>query len=592
MRVLLAVLFSAMVLPASPVSGDEWTTDYEASSYKRTPNYEQTVEYCKRMAAASPWVTYTTFGTSPQGRDLSLLIVDREGHTTPAEVRESGNVVFLIQAGIHAGEIDGKDAGLMLVRDIAARRTLDKLIDNVTILFMPIFNVDGHERSGPYNRANQNGPEEMGWRTTAGNLNLNRDYVKADAPEMQAWLRLYTDWLPDFMADCHVTDGADYQYVVTYAMENLGSMDPDLTDWATHSFLPPFRKHMESAGFPVIRYNWYRERHNPRSGIRGWVSPLMLSTGYAAMQNRPSILIETHMFKPYKQRVEGTYEVLRSTLEILNEQHKTLSKLVAAADERAASAGFRREPFALSYQMTGDSVMIDFLGYEYEVVDSEITGGKWHKFSKTPATFQIPFFNSVEPDVTVALPEAYIVPAEWPDVIRRLSLHGVRMSRLGKTSTLPIRTYKMSDPEWRGAPFEGRFVVSSDNEEFTEARTFAPGSAVIDMNQRAARVIAHILEPDSRDSFVHWGFFNTVFEQKEYIESYVLEHYIHQMLEQDEALRQEYEQKKESDPEWADSPQQIRRWFYRRTPFWDTRIGVYPVGRINNRDFLDHLPLE
>jgi len=584
------MLAGLILLMAAPAAGDDWTTFYESSDKKRTPNYEQTIDYCKRLAETSPWVHYTTFGTSPQGRDLALVIVDREGRTTAEAVRRSDNVVFLIQAGIHAGEIDGKDAGLMLIRDIVIHKKLKSLLDHATILFMPFFNVDGHERSGPFNRANQNGPEEVGWRTTAANLNLNRDYVKADSPEMQAWLELYLDWLPDFMADCHVTDGADYQYVVTYAMENLGSMDPGLTEWTDKQFLPLFTKEMDSAGFPVIRYNWYKERHNPKSGIVGWVSPPRLSTGYAAIQNRPALLIETHMFKNYEQRVTGTYEVLRSTLEILNDEHKTLRKLVREADQRTASAEFRKSPFALEFQMTGDSVITDFKGYEYEIIDSDLTGGKWVRFGDKPVTFQIPIFNSVEPEITVDLPEAYIIPAEWPEVIDRLALHGVKIERLVKPWTLPVKTWKMTNPDWANQPYEGRFLVTCEFEEVTEAHTYSAGSAIVDMNQRAARVVAHALEPSGDDSFVRWGFFTAVFEQKEYIESYVIENLARQMLEQDESLRKEFEEKKAAEPEWAKNPRQIRQWFYKRTPYWDSRLGIYPVGRIFDRDFLDNVP--
>ena len=213
------------------LAADDWQTFYEMSGYKATPRYAETVEYCVRLAAVSPQIHYTAFGISPQGRPLPLLILDKEGRKTAEEVRGSDNVVFLIQAGIHSGEIDGKDAGLMLVRDIAVSGRLPHLLDHVTILFIPIFNVDGHERFGAYNRANQNGPEEMGWRVTAQNLNLNRDYLKADTPEMQSWLKLYNRWLPEFFADCHVTDGADYQYVLTYKIEQHGILDRRIIRW-------------------------------------------------------------------------------------------------------------------------------------------------------------------------------------------------------------------------------------------------------------------------------------------------------------------------------------------------------------------------
>jgi len=580
----------ALALLAATGGGDDWTTFYEQSNCRRTPDYEQTVTYCKRLADASPWLRYTTFGTSARGRGLPLVIADRRGNFTAGDVRKTENVVFLIQGCIHAGECDGKDAGMMLIRDIAVRKERESLLDNVTILFIPIFNVDGHERFGPYNRANQNGPEEMGWRTTAANLNLNRDFLKADAPEMRAWLALYTDWLPEFFADCHVTDGADYQYVITYAMENLGSMDPDVSAWTTETFLPPLNTKMNSVGFPLIRYNSYRKWHDPKSGIVCWASPPRFSTGYAAIQNRPAILVETHMLKDYQTRVAGTYELLAGTLEILNAEHKQLRRLVRDADQFAATPEFRREPLGLTFTSTSDSVMIDFLGYEYEVVDSDVTGGKWHRFSDRPETFRVPLFNDLEPASSVTLPEAYVIPPEWTEVIERLSLHGIQFTRLAEKWTVPVSSYQLTDPEWRSSPYEGRFTAKYQIRVITDVRAYPAGSVVVDMNQRAARVAAHILEPAGGDSYVKWGFFNAIFEQKEYVESYVIEEYARAMLEQDENLRKEFEEKKASDEKFAGDPSRIRRWFYERTPFWDDHIGLYPIGLIYERSLLESMP--
>jgi hypothetical protein len=583
-------LIALLLMAAVTANGDDWTTLCETSDYKHTPRYEQTVDYCRRLADASPWVRYTTFGTSPRGRGLPLVIVDKKGHFTAREARSSGNVVFLIQACIHAGECDGKDAGMMLIRDIAVRKDLEALLDHVTILFMPIFNVDGHERFGPYNRANQNGPEECGWRTTAANLNLNRDYLKADAPEMRAWLALYTEWLPEMLVDCHVTDGADYQYVVTYAMDVLGGMDAGLTRWGRERFLQPLEDKMSAAGFPMIRYNSYRTRHDPKSGIVCWTSPPRFSTGYATIQNRPSILIETHSLKDYKTRVTGTYQVLRDMLEVLNSEHDTLGRLVREADERAASPAFREQPLALTYDTTGDSVMIEFLGYEYDVVESDISGGEWHHFSKRPATYRIPLFDDLAPSASVQLPEAYIIPPEWADVVERLKIHGINFIRLKERWTVPVRSYQLTEPDWPDSPFEGRFTATFQIREITDVRSYPAGSVVVDMNQRASRVVANILEPAAYDSYAKWGFFNAIFEQKEYIEPYLIEQYARAMLDQDEKLRQEFEEKKASDPEFAGSPRRIRRWFYRHTPYWDDHIGAYPVGRVTERRLLEKMP--
>jgi murein tripeptide amidase MpaA len=225
----LILIFSAISGIGPGAQGSEFQTEYELSGGLQTPRYAQTRTTALQLAEISDQITYTTFGRSPQGRDLMLLIADRDGASSPSDVRASGRAVLMIQACIHAGESDGKDAGLMLLRDIATHKLAPSLLDNVTILFLPIFNVDGHEHFGPLNRPNQNGPLEMGFRVTANNLNLNRDFVKADAPEMQAWLDLYSAWMPDFLIDAHVSDGADFQYTLMYDMPVRGNMEAGLS---------------------------------------------------------------------------------------------------------------------------------------------------------------------------------------------------------------------------------------------------------------------------------------------------------------------------------------------------------------------------
>jgi hypothetical protein len=590
-RSLILTLMIPVILCAAiaQISAEDWETDYEKSGCKRTPRYKETVEYCKRLAAASPWIHYTTFGISPQGRDLSLLIADRSGHFDVASVRKSDNAVLLIQAGIHSGEIDGKDAGLMLFRDICITKELSKLIDNVTVLFMPIFNVDGHERFGPYNRINQNGPEEMGWRVTAQNLNLNRDYLKADAPEMQDWLRLFVEWLPDFFVDCHVTDGADYQYVLTYGLEILGNMDPGITAWTRDTYLARIEKMMEDSGFPISPYVVFRERHEPKSGLVSWVAPPRLSEGYTALQNRSGLLIETHMLKDYKSRVDATYEMLKHTLAILNEQHNEIRALNEKADRLTDGEAFRRDPFPLRFTSTTDSTIIDFLAYEYEVIQSDLTGGPWHKYSTEPATIEVPYFNQQIPLETAILPEAYIIPPEWDELIKRLQLHGVTIERLKKPEEIQVKSYRFNDVHWNEQPYEGRHTVRFEQEVIEEERIFPAGSAVVDMNQRAARVAAHVLEPRAPDSFVYWGFFDAIFERKEYTETYVMEAMARDMLAADENLQKEFDQALAADSTMAGNQWRILNWFYERTPYWDDRKDVYPVGKLFDRNVLNKI---
>ena len=348
----------------------KWATYFELSGKKETPRYQETMDYCKRLELNSKWIHMISFGKSAMGRDLQLMVIDNQGLSDPKVLHASGKLVLLIQACIHPGESEGKDAGLMLIRYLVICKKFPGLLDHVSILFIPIFNVDGHERFGQYNRINQNGPLEMGWRVTANNLNLNRDYLKADAPEMQAWLKMFNSWMPDFFIDTHTTDGADYQYVMTYQMELYGDMDPGLTDWSKDIFLKDWSAQLEKAGFPVFPYIEFRKWHDPESGIEISVGPPMLSQVYTSLRNRPGLLLETHMLKPYGQRVSATYEALKISVGILGQESVILKKLIRQADKSVAGQEFRKIDFPLRFETLNDSTVVNFLGIEYQKVKS------------------------------------------------------------------------------------------------------------------------------------------------------------------------------------------------------------------------------
>jgi len=584
----LSVFFLILQLSAQDTT---FQTFYEKSQYLATPRYAETIEFCKNLDKASPILRYTTFGKSPQGRDLPLLIADKNGNFTAKAVRKSGNAVLLIEACIHAGESDGKDAGLMLLRDIAIYKKSLSLLDHVTILFIPILNTDGHERFGPYNRINQDGPEEMGWRTTAQNLNLNRDFMKAEAPEMQAWHKLYNEWLPEFFVDCHVTDGADFQYTMTYAFETNSCMEKNLSEWTRNTCESYLVSEMKKSGFPIFPYVEFRNWHDPRSGLTLSVAPPMLSQGFTAVQNRPGLLIETHMLKPYKARVTSTYTLLTHTLELLNKEYKSLQKLETKADEFTAGEKFRKEPFAVSYSESfTDSTQIEFLGFEYTIDTSDLTGGLWFKYdNQKPTVWQLTMFPNCKANKFVNLPEAYLIPPQCITVIEGLEFHGVKMTKLKREVTCTVKSSRFSKMRWQQKPFEGHHKLTYELADTIEQRTFPAGSMLVDMNQRTAKVIAHLLEPASPDSYAAWDFFDAYMEQKEYSESYVMETMARAMIQQNPALKAEFDQKKAADKSFAADPDAMLNWFYSKSPYWDSRLNLYPVGRIVNRSEIDKL---
>lgn len=577
------LILSLALLVGSILSGNaqnEWKTYYEQHNYNKTSRYDETIEFSKKLADESTKVDYHIFGYSHQGKEIPVLIFDAKGNFSPETVKKSGNKIILIQAAIHPGEPVGKDAGLLLFRDIVIHGKFADVLDDITILFIPVLNPDGLERFGPYNRINQNGPEEMGWRTNALNLNLNRDYLKADTREIRAFLELWNSWQPDFFIDTHSTNGGDYQYPMTYAISTSGDSDKNLVSWISEDYIPVIEEKMKADGFPVFPYVTYRSWHDPQSGLVRGVGHPMYSNSYISQVNRPGLLLETHMLKPYKIRVESTYMMIVHTLKLLHSDDK-LTDIIQAADEYTASEAFRSKEFPLRYQGTSDSIMIDFLGVKYTVERSSISGGKWFIYdSENPVTFNIPLFNQHEVTHAVSIPDAYIIPKEYEDIIERLNFHGVQMTLLDEEKEIEVESYCFRDVRLSGRSIEGHQTATFTVDPIKEIRRYAKGSAIIPVGQARARLIIHALEPMAPGSFAYWGFFNSIFERVEYFESYAMERIARDMIAEDPMLMEELKMAMNENPSMADNPNLILSWFYERTPYYDQRHNIYPIGRI------------
>ena len=563
----------------------EWLTHAERTEYRETPDYAETIAYARRLAAASPLVEYREFGTSGEGRALPLLVAAKGGATTPEAARRAGRAVVLIQACIHAGEPDGKDAGLALLRDIAVTRERERLLDRAVLLFVPIYNVDGHERRGPYNRINQNGPAESGWRGNASNLNLNRDYLKADAPETRAWLRLWNDWRPDLFIDCHVTDGADFRYTVTYQFERHENVHPAVAAWSAEAFGRRVMPAAEVAGQLFSPYLVFRDNRDPRRGVEAFVSTPRFATGYVpVVRNRPALLIETHMLKDYRTRVLGTYHILRAALEEVNRDPASLLAAVRRADDETAAAGRSYDPsrrLPLKVELTDKPAEMLLKGWQYRTSLSEVSGDLQVSWDTTkPLDQTVPHYDEADPTVSVAPPLAYLVPPQWTAAIELLAAHGLTLRRLAEPAEVEVESYRFSEVRLAAAPFEGRVPVSFKVEPVRERRLYPAGSVVVSTAQPEARAALHLLEPAAPDSMVYWGFFNPIFERKEYGEAYVLEKLAREMLKNSEALRAEFERRVAQDPKFAASASERLNFFYERSPYWDRRLNLYPVGRV------------
>jgi murein tripeptide amidase MpaA len=607
-----AALFATALLASFACGGaaqtPDWRTPTEISDYRTTPDYAEAVSYLERIAAAAPGqVKIENFGKTGEGRDLKIVIASKDGVFEPAAIHASGRAILLVQNSIHAGEMDGKDACLALLRDIAITRTKAALLDRVVFVFIPVYNIDGHERRSAYNRINQNGPELAGWRANAGNLNLNRDYMKADAPETRAFLKMFHRWLPDFFVDDHVTDGMDYQYDVTFLIDETPDVAPATAQWIHETVTPELDAQVNAAGhksFPaLINLN---DDTDPAKGLSFSGGDLpRFSTGLMILENRPGLLVELHMLKDYKTRVTGNYEILRALLEVMNRDTAKLIALNREADAAAAKLGahpISNEKFPLAIDWNGETTPVVFHGYQFTRALSEISGTMWISYSHQPWNVTLPLATGVKVTASTTPPAAYIVPPQWIHVIDVLSAHDVTLRRTTAPWTGKVERYRCSGMQWQAKPFEGRHpIFGGENPAAqsgrygqctltTETLTFPAGSVVVPLDQRLSKVAIHWLEPEAPDSALRWGFFDPIFEQKEYGEAYVLEKLARENLAKDPALKAEFERRIQSDPRFASSPDARLEFFYERSPwFQENHLGEYPVGRLLS---LDGLPLE
>ena len=558
-RIVLALLgVSCLILAGCAASGrigaysagnvpDELRTKAELTAYAETGRYDEVVRFCRALDAASPYAKLIEFGTSGEGRPLPLLIVSGERAFTPAAVKRSGKPCVLVNCCIHPGECVGKDAALELARDLCLTREHAELLDAATLLILPIFSPDGHERFSPYSRINQNGPKEMGWRVTATNLNLNRDFTKADAVEMQAWLRMWNAWDPDLFFDLHTTNGSDHQYVLFYSATCGQLPHPAVSGWLREKLLPPVLTGVAQVGHLVERYGGPRDRADIGKGVDAWCTHTpRFSTGYGAVCNRPTILLEVHALKPYEVRVRSTYDFLRCTLEVLRDDPDSLREAVRVADAAAVAQRGGDGPngeVVLRMKRGDEAEPLRYRGVEMRVEQSDITGGDVIRYGDKPVEIETEIRATPHVAEAIAPPAAYLVPRQWDEIIKRLDLHGVEYSRLAEPMSLDVVSYEFDEVEFAKRPFEGRFQPRFKIKRVEQTRSFPAGTVVVPMTQRRAKLAVHLLEPAAPDSLVRWGLLNAIFEQKEYAESYVMEPIARRMLAEDAELRAEFEKK-------------------------------------------------
>ena len=560
-----------------------WVTPAERTGLRATPAYDETVSWLQKLVAAAPELQMVSIGKSLQGRDLWMVIACADQVFDAADIHATGKPLLIAHAGIHSGEIDGKDAGLMLLRDMTVAGKRKELLANANFLFIPILNVDGHERISPYNRINQRGPEEMGWRTNARNQNLNRDFTKLDTPAVRTLMRVFGQWKPDMYLDLHVTDGADYQYDITFGGNGRRGWSPAIGTWIEDVYRPAINTALSNNGHVPGGLIFAANGKDMKDGFLSWSGDPRFSNGYGDATHLPAILVENHSLKPYKRRVLGTYVLLAETLSFLGREYESLRRAVLEDRQRRP----KTNPMSFKRNESRVPDTVPFKGIRSERYQGEASGAEVVRWTGEPVNTPIPRIYYDEPGVMAEIPAAYVIPVAWSDIVDRIAMHGIEVEQLTEPLTTVAEVYRIPDAKiaepsaWVPNPFEGHIRIDPGEPVKQVLQiTFPAGSFKISTDQPLSDLLVLMLEPQAPDSFLQWGFFLEIFTRTEYAEAYVLEPLAQKMLQHDPDLKARFEQKLAGDEDFAASQYRRLMWFYEQTPFYDQEYLLYPVARI------------
>jgi hypothetical protein len=571
----------ALALPCAAAAPLQ--TVAEQSTWQRTGRYAEAAALCRAFAARWPQQARCfEFGRSAQGRAMWAIAGSADGTTTPQLAAQRNRPVVLMQGGIHAGEIDGKDAGLIAMREVLEGRRAAGSLAKLTWVFVPIFNVDGHERFGAWNRPNQSGPAEMGWRTTAQNLNLNRDYAKAETPEMRAMLGLLNDWDPVLYADLHTTDGADFEHDISLTSE-LSLTDSSALGDLSRSMMAEMMQRLTRAGsLPLDFYPSFIKEDDPTSGFARTAAGPRYSDAYWNLRNRLGVLVETHSWKPNRRRIEGNLATIEALLEIAARDGIKWRATMRDADARAAQlAG---QTVALAWKNNEHVTMIDFRGYAYRREPSAVSGSLAIRYDPSKSQiWRVPLRDQVQPSIEVTAPKGgYLIPPEHAAWLQqKLALHGIRFETVNDASgSVAVEEFRATDVAIAATTFESRTGATVQGDWRNATTPVQVGALYVPIAQPKARLAMALLEPRAPDSFLSWGFLNVVFERREYMEAYVAEQVGAQMLASDPAIRTEFERRLATDAKFAADPAARLDFFYQRHASWDQQFRRYPVVRV------------
>lgn len=544
----------------------------------QTLTYAEAIACYEKMAAAHPDMLHLeTVGMTDAGLPLHVAVVSHDGVFDPVKIRQSGRRIVLINNGIHPGEPEGIDATIMMLRDLLNEPGRQKVLEHLVLVVIPVYNIDGCLNRNSYTRANQDGPESYGFRGNARNYDLNRDFVKCDSHNARSFNQVFQTWMPDIFVDNHTSNGADYQYTMTLIATQHDKLEAPLGEFLQKTMSPWLYAEMARRGWEMIPYV-DGPGDTPDQGISDFCDYGRYSTGYAAMWNTIGFMPETHMLKPFADRLHSTRAFMETVIQFVAEH----AAEIRTAREAAWKITLDKPTFVLDWKADLDHIdSIEFKGYAAKYKPSAVSGlpRLWYDRSE-PYTKKIPYYNHFVPSLSVQKPVAYIIPAAWDLVLQRLELNGVQMKRLSADVELEVEGYRLGEFQTRNA-WEGHyFHYGLKVETRTEKRRFHAGDYVVYCNQPANRYLLETLEPQAPDSWFAWNFFDAVLMQKEYFSAYVFEDLAAEFLKENPAVRAELEQKKATDAAFAADASAQLDWVYRHSPWYEPSHRVYPVARL------------
>lgn len=567
-------LFSLGLLLLSHLGWSQVTPFEQSPDKNSTATYEQIVPFYQQLAQKHDQVKVMRYGLTDSGEPLHLIVLSKDRIFDPATIRKQNKRVILINNGIHPGEPEGIDASMMLTRDLLVQKSLPA---NVVICIIPVYNIGGALNRG-VSRANQNGPESYGFRGNAKNLDLNRDFIKTDSKNSYAFQQIFNEWAPDVFIDNHTSNGADYQYAITLIDTQKDKLNPVLSRYMSKNFTPELYRRMAKDGMDMTPYVDF-EGETPESGLRAFLETPRYSTGYAALHNTIAFMTETHMWKPFADRVKAIYLFMKHTIGLTEKE----SKNIAAARKEANAAVRDQKMFPVSWKLdTGRFDSVLFKGFEAFHKPSEVSGFDRLFYDRTkPFARRIRNYNMFIPVESVEKPLAYLIPQAWDKVIDLLQVNGVKLTQLSRDTVMEVEMYYIEDYKTASRPYEGHYLHSNVVVRPVKQQIrFRKGDFVAKVDQDQNRYIVETLEPKAVDSFFNWNFFDSILGQKEYFSAYIFEDEAATMLKTDGKLRRRFEEEKKRSPEMLKSGSAQLNWIYKNSKYYEKTHLRYPIGRL------------